>query len=306
MALTGTYLDHYKDMFKDTLLLELQQNGSRLEQTVMSEAMSGNKTFFDKLGKVSTYLKSTRNQPKENSDITYERRQVQEEFNSFDHIIDKEDKIKNVSDPRSEIVQSAVFALGRKKDEVIYGALNGSAVVTANGSTSSTALPSGSKVVVANHDYDSGSGDVALTPGKLKKALAILGGNHVDISREPIVCVAPSDQLMNLAVSTEVTSADFRGHKPLEGPGIFRQLSGFLGITFIQYEDVAVDASADELILVYPGSAGKLGIFEGLTIDIDQDKTRTGNPMQISAWEAIGATRMYEEKVIQIACNPIA
>ena len=306
MALGGTYLDHYKDVFKDTLLLELQQRGSRLEQTVMSEAMSGNKTFFDKLGKVDTYTKSTRNEPKTNSDITYERRQVQEEFNSFDHIIDKEDRIKNVTDPKSEIVTSAVFSLGRRKDVIIYNALNGSATVSTNGTTASTALPSASKVVVANHDYDSDSGDVALTAGKLKKAIAILGSNFVDVGRERIYCIAPSDQLMNLAVNTEITSNDFRGDKPLEGPGIFHQLSGYLGITFIQYEDVSVDGSSDELIYVYPESAVKLGIFEGLTVDIDQDKTRTGNPMQISCFEAIGATRMYEEKVIEIACDPIA
>jgi len=44
MALGGTYQDHYKDMFKDMLLHEAQQHGSRLEQAVMIEKMEGNKT----------------------------------------------------------------------------------------------------------------------------------------------------------------------------------------------------------------------------------------------------------------------
>ena len=83
MALGGTYQDHYKDMFKDTLLLEAQQMGSRLDKTVRIETMSGNKTFFDKLGKVSNYIKTSRGQAKNLADITFERRQVQEEFAEF-------------------------------------------------------------------------------------------------------------------------------------------------------------------------------------------------------------------------------
>lgn len=307
MALGGTYLDHYKDVFKDTLLIELQQRGSRLEQTVMSEFMSGNKTYFDKQGKLNVYTKSARNQPKEFSDVTYERRQVQETFYEFDHILDVEDMIKSVSSPQSTIVNQAVYSLGRNKDAVIHSALGGSATVTTDGATASTALPAASKVAVANHDYDSDSGDVALTPGKLKKAIALLAGAEVDIGREPVFCIAPADQLMNLAQGVaEVTSNDYRAGKPLEGPGIFHQLSGYLGITFIQYEPLEVDGSADELIYVYSQSAVKLGIFTGLTIDIDKNKQVTGNPDMISAWEAIGATRMFEEKVIQIACDPIA
>lgn len=305
MSLSGTYLDHYKDVFKDTLLMELQQRGSRLEQTVMTEGMSGNKTFFDKLGTVGVTKKSSRNQPKVNSDTTYERRQVQQEFFDFNHIIDVEDMIKFVSDPKSEIVTSAVYALGRNKDDIIYDALNGVAVVTANGSTSNTALPSASKVAVDNHVYDTGSGDVALTGGKLKQAIALLAGEHVDIGREQIFCIAPAAQLMHLSIEVAVTSNDFRNGKPLEGPGIFHQLSGYLGINFITYEDVSVDGSADELIYVYPSSAIKLGIFEGLTIDIDKAKELSGNPDRISAWESIGSTRMYEKKVIEIACDPI-
>jgi hypothetical protein len=305
MSLGGTYQDHYKDMFKETLLLEAQQMGSRLEQSVMIESMSGNKTYFDKLGKVTNYIKSSRGQAKNLSDITFERRQVQEEFAEFDHLIDREDLIKYVQDPKSEVVQSAVAELGRRKDLVIHNALAGNAVVTTDGSSANQALTL--SVAVDNHDFDSGSGDVALTSGKLKKAVSLILANHGASSNERLICVAPIDQIMNLSTESEQISGDFRATKALDGPGIVKGLSGYMGIDFIAYdEQILVDGSADERIFLYSESAIKLGIFEPLKVEIDRAVERAGNPDILSVFEAIGATRMYEEKVVEILCNPIA
>jgi len=305
MSLGGTYQDHYKDMFKDTLLLEAQQMGSRLEQAVMVESMEGNKTYFDKLGKVSNYIKSSRGQSKNLADITFERRQVQEVFAEFDHLMDKEDLIKYVQNPKSEVVQAAVAELGRRKDKVIHDALAGNAVVTTNGSTANQALTL--SVAVNNHDYDSGSGDVELTTGKLKKALALLHTNNGISGNERLICVAPSDQIINLTTENQQVSSDFRVKKPLEGPGIISGLSGFMGIDFIAYdEQILVDGSADEKAFLFTEDAIKLGIFEPLTVEIDRAVERAGNPDILSVYEAIGATRMYEEKVVEILCNPIS
>jgi hypothetical protein len=303
MALGGTYQDHYKDMFKDLLLHESQQEGSRLTQTVMSEMMEGNKTFFDKLGKSSHYIKTSRGEKKTFSDATFERRQVQEVTASWDHILDKEDLIKYVQNPRNELVQSAVWELARRKDEVIMDAIKGNAVVTTSGSTTNQALTQ--TVAVNDHTYDSTTGDVALTTSKLKVALKTIKENYGDAGARNIFCVAPIAQLMNLTTENQQVSGDFRSGRPLEGPGIDAQLSGFLGITFIAYEDTGVDGSADELVYVYTDDAVKMGIFHPLTVEIDKLTERTLNPDGIAVYESIGATRMYEEKVVQIACDPL-
>jgi len=186
MSLGGTYQDHHKDMFKDILLLEAQQMGSRLEQSVMIESMSGNKTFFDKLGKVSNYVKSSRGQAKNLSDITFERRQVQETLAEYSTLFDREDLLKHVSNPKGTFASQAVMELGRRKDNIIYGAIGGNAVVTTDGSAANQALTL--TVAVNNHDFDSGSGDVALTSGcsnfamyclSISPALPILSSNSL-------------------------------------------------------------------------------------------------------------------------------
>jgi hypothetical protein len=303
MALGGTYQDHYKDMFKDVILHEAQQNGSRLAQTVMTEMMEGNKTYFQKMGKATHYIKTSRGELKQHSDATFERRQAQEVFASWDHILDKEDLIKYVSNPRNELVQSAVWELGRRKDDVILQALKGNAVVTTNGSTTNQALTQ--TVAVNDHTYDSTTGDVALTTSKLKVALKQIKESYGDAGSRSIFCVAPAAQIMNLTTENQQVSGDFRSGRPLEGPGISQALSGFLGITFIEYEETGTDGSSDELVYVFTDDAVKLGIYDPLTVKIGPDPTRVGDPDVISTTEAIGATRMYEEKVVEIACDPL-
>lgn len=304
MAFGGTYQDHYKDMFKEVLLHEAQQKGSRLEQAVMIETMEGNKTFFDKLGQNNSYTKSARAETKTLSDLTFERRQVIEEFNSFDHIMDKEDLIKYVRNPESEIVRSAVSALGRRKDAIIMSALQGNAVVTTNGSTANQAITN--NVAVNDHSFDSGTGDVGLTTGKLKKAMTLIKEQYGDEGSNRFICIAPSRQLINLTTEDQQVSGDYRVGRPLEGPGIVNGLSGFMGIDFIAYEDTGTDGNSDEQAYLITDDAIKLGIFEGLTVEIEKDITRTGNPDVLSVFEAIGSTRMYEEKVVEIACDPLA
>ena len=304
MALGGTYQDHYKDMFKDMLLHEAQQQGSRLEQAVMIEAMEGNKTFFDKTGKVSHYVKASRGQSKTLADQTFERRQVEESLASYDTLFDKEDLIKHVTNPQSEVARAAVWELGRRKDEIIIDALSGNSVVTTNGSTANQALTL--TVAVNDHTYDSGSGDVGLTTGKLKRAMRLIKENYGDNGASRFICIAPAAQIMNLTTEDQQVSGDYRAKKPLEGPGTVSGLSGFMGIDFIEYEDTGTDSNSDEKVFLLTDDAVKLGIFHPLTVEIQKDPTRVTNPDTLAVYEAIGATRMYEEKVVEIACDPLA
>lgn len=305
MALAGVYKDHHKDMFKDVLLHEAQAEGSRLEQAVMVEPMEGNKTYFDKVGKVAHNVKSTRNQKSSYADQTFERRQVQEQLAEYATLFDREDLIKHVSNPRSELARAAVWELGRRKDEVIMDAITGNAVVTTNGSTANQALTL--SVAVNNHTYDSGSGDVGLTSGKLKRAKREIAENYgIQGMQQRLICIASNKQIMNLTTENQQVSGDFRNRRPLEGPGTVDGLSGYMGIDFIEYEDVKVDASSDERIMLLTDDAIKMGVFLPLEISIDRDMDRVANPDRLKVFEAIGASRIYEEKVCEILCDPLA
>lgn len=302
MALGGTYQDHYKDMFKDTLLLEAQQRGSRLSIIPMMEQVEGDKVYFDKLGKTNSAVKSGRGEAKNYTDLSFERRFFSEELNNFDTLFDKEDLIKYASNPQSSVVRSAVNEMGRVRDRIIMDAIKGSPLVQTDGSTAAQALTE--TIAVNDHTYDSGSGDVALTPSKLKLAVGTIEENYGDTTE--LFCIAPAKQIMALTQENEIISKDFRMGTPLEGPGVVKGVSGFLGITFIAYEETGVDSNSDELVYVLNKDAIKMGIFEPLNVEIRQDTSLKTNPDTLSVYEACGAVRMYEDFVVQIACDPIA
>jgi hypothetical protein len=307
MAITGTYQDHHLTMYKDMLDDELQKQGSRLEQTVSRESVGGNKTEFEKVGKFTSYKKTSRNQKKTYQDATFEKRRVEFSYSSSDIVLDKVDLLDLIGNPKSDYVRNMVWELGRAKDEIIFDAISGTAAVITNGSSTPTALPAASKVAVNDHSYDpaAGTNAIGLTSFKLKEALKILGEAEVDVTRETIYCIAPQAQLMALTMDNQVVNSDFRGKKPLEGgPGVDTDISGFMGITFIRYEETDLVNTTDQTAYIYPASSVKLGIRQPLQIEVNKDITLVGNPDALSATEDLGAVRMYEEKVIQIACDP--
>lgn len=304
MAYSGSYQDHKLLQFSEDLNHELQQKGTLLLNTVQQEQCDGLKKHFTKLGKMSSYEKTVRGAMKNPQDATFERRVVTFTPIEADIIVDKTDLHNMVSNPQSDYAMAIRNELGRKIDEIIMNAIEGSATVETNGSESTVALPSASQVAVNNHDFDSGSGDVALTPGKLKKALALLGAEYVDVTREQVFVVGPMNQLMKLSTSSEVTSADFRNKKPLNIPGVVPGIDGYLGLTYIAYEGTGTDSNSDELVYMFPKSAIKVGIREQLHVTVNVDYTRQFNPNMVSGMIDLGAVRMYEEKVIQIACDP--
>lgn len=306
MSLGGTYQDFHFEMFKDNLVHELQQRGTLLTATVTVENVDGNKTWFTKYGKSSSYKKSTRGELKTYHEDTYERRLLDFQFNSSDKIIDKVDILDMVTNPKSDAVQAMVMELGRERDEVIFSAISGDVTKQENGTTSTVSLPAASQVAVNSHAFSSttGTNDIGLTPSKLKEAIKKLGEQYVDVNREPVFVVGPMNQLMKLSTNTEVTSADFRTKNVLDVPGVVGGINGFLGLTYIAYEETDLVNTTDETVYVYPQSAIKLGIRHPLTVEILKDAARVGNPDTIAAYEDIGATRMFEEKVIQIACDP--
>ena len=130
--------------------------------------------------------------------------------------------------------------------------------------------------------------------------------NYGDSGANRFIVIAPSAQIMNLTTEDQQVSGDYRAKKPLEGPGTVSGLSGFMGIDFIEFEDTGTDSNSDEKVFLLTDDAIKLGIYEPLTVEITKNTNKKASPDQLAVWEAIGATRMYEEKVVEIACDPLA
>lgn len=303
MSVTGTFSDRFLSLFNENLLNELQQEGSRLINIFSRERMKNQKSHFDKIGITTSHQKTSRLQDITPDEETYERRLLTFQTHFAAYTPDINDLMDMVADPTSDILRNMGFSLGRKMDEIIVNAIKGNAVVQTNGSTTNTALPASQILAVSDisYDLDLSAGDKGLTPGKLMKAVKLLKQNYA--SGDAVV-IAPAGQLANVLAHARASSGDYVTARPLESAGFEPALAGYLGLNFIHYEETGVDSNLDELVFVVARNAVKIGERQPLTTKLAPRVDKVGHPQQLHSFFDMGATRMFEEAVVQIACDP--
>jgi len=217
----------------------------------------------------------------------HERRMVTMSDYEYATLIDDQDKIRLLIDPTSTYARAAAAAMGRKMDDVIIAAMFGDAKTGKDGS-STTSFPSGNQIA-------SGSG--GLTIAKLVEAKQKLDENSVDPSIARYIVVSPK-QISDLLNSTTVTSADFNTVRALSTGTI----SNFVGFEFIVSNRLPVDGSSDRRVFAWAQDGMKvaLGKEPQARIDVRADKSYA---TQVYYCMTMGATRMEEEKVIEIKCS---
>jgi len=303
MAITGTRQDRFLTAFTDMVTFEVQQEGTRLSNLFKTETMKGQKTFFNKLGKLAApRQKNARNEAVILSDNTYEKRQITFETIYDAHGVDINDLLDMISDPTNDLVRAIGMNMGRDMDRIIMNAISGNAVVTSDGSTSNVTLLAGNTIAVSDisYDFDQTAGDKGLTPGKLMKAVKLMKQQYVP---GEFVVIAPAGQIANVLAHARASSGDYVTARPLESAGFESSLSGYLGLNFISYEETGVDSNSDELVYVVSRDAVKIGQRKPLNVEIN-DRPDLVKTTQIKALYDMGATRIHEEAVVKIACDP--
>jgi hypothetical protein len=181
--------------------------------------------------------------------------------------------------------------MGRAMDDVVIAALGGTSYTGETGSTS-VALPSAQK------PYSASQSD-GLTITKLLEAKKILDLADVDPSLPRFIVVSPK-QISDLLNTTEVKSSDFNTVKALAQG----QLDSFLGFKFIVSNRLKFDATNtdDRLCYAFTSDAIKLAVGQDVLARIDERADKSYST-QVYYAMSIGATRMEEEKVVEIACD---
>lgn len=268
-----------------------QQMGSLLRQAVDVESVVGKNAFFDQVGKTTAVLRTSRHADTPQIDTPHSRRRVSLADYEWADLIDNADKVRLLIDPTSSYAKAAAAAMGRAMDDVIIAALGGTAYTGETGSTS-VALPSGQK------PYSASQTD-GLTVAKLLEAKKILDLADVDPSLPRFFVCGPT-QISNLLNTTEVKSSDFNTVKALAQG----QLDSFLGFKFIVSNRLKFDATNtdDRLAYAFTSDAIKLAIGQDVVARIDERADKSYST-QVYYSMSIGATRMEEEKVVEIACD---
>lgn len=282
----------FRQEYKSGIEMLVQQMSSKMRSAVREESISGKRAFFDQVGAVAATEATERHGDTQYVDTPHKRRSVSARTYRVADLIDVPDMIRTLNDPTNAYSQAFAAALNRAIDREIAAAAIGTAFTGETGTTP-VALPAAQKIA---------AGGTGFTLAKLRSAMKTFkAANAVTPGDELFVAwtSAQEDEFMDAA---EVKSVDYNTQKVLVSGGI----EGFYGFNFVRLEDAADGA-------LLPKASNVRACFawakSGLLLGLGQDITARIDPLpaknyavQVYASMDVGATRMQEEKVVQIDC----
>ena len=276
----------FVEQYNANVQLLSQQKGSRLGSKVRNESVTGKNAFFEQIGAVAARKRPSRHADTPRMDTPHLRRMVSPVDYDWADLIDDEDKVRLLIDPTSSYAMSAAFAMGRAKDDAIIEAAIGTSFTGVDGTTQ-VVLPSTQKVLVVA---------AGLNIAKLLEAKQILDEADVDPDIPRFIALA-AEQVSDLLNTTEIKSSDFNTVKALAQG----QLNTFLGFEFVRIQRLGTDSNGDRQVTCWAQDGILLGVgkdMQGRISERDDKNYAT----QVFNSMSIGATRMEEVKVVEIAC----
>jgi len=277
--------------FRDTFIHLVQQKGSRLRDYVRLNAdVVGKYDHFDRIGSTSAQKITSRHSDTPLISTPHSRRRVSMDDYNWADLIDKADKVRMLADPASDYMKAGVWAMGRKMDDIIIAAMSGNATtIDENDASSNVALPAAQKVAV------SATTDMNIT--KLMQAKKILDASDVDPDL-PRHIVMKSNQFYDLLGDSEIQSSDYNTVKAL----VAGDIDTFMGFKFHRSERLAQDASNDTLCLAWIPEG--IGLSMGMDVKTEiSERADKNHSTQVYAQMCLGAVRIEDEKVVEIACT---
>jgi len=273
----------------------LQQKGSRLRGAVNTMAINGKNAYFDQIGATSAQKVTSRHADSPLIHTPHDRRRVSLVDYDWGDLVDDFDKIRTLIDPTSAYALNAAWAMGRAIDDEIITSAFGNAYTGETGSTT-VAFPSSQQIAV-NYVESGSVVNSGLTIGKLRAAKEQLDAAEVDPSEERYIACS-AKQIHDLLQTTEVTSSDYNSVKAL----VQGDVNTFMGFNFVRTERLNADSSSYRRVIAW--NKGGLGLAVGKepTAKITERSDKRFSTYVYYAM-SIGATRVEEERVVEIKCD---
>lgn len=264
-----------------------QQSESRLQSRVRNEpGIVGDSKKINRIGATAAQRKTTRHGDTPLIETPHSTRWIDLDDYEWADLVDQLDKKRMLADPSSDYTKAGVAAMNRAKDDVIYDAMRGSAR-TASGTT---ALPSGQKVVVAS---------AGLTKAKIIETKKLFRANEADEENgEQLYFMYSSEAMEDVMGDTTLTSSDYLAVQMLQDGKVGKNWMGFEWVPFQRGELSSTTR--------YLCAWAKSGVALGMGADIMTRLTERADKsysLQPYACMSLGAVRIEEAKVVEVACS---
>lgn len=286
---------HYVQQYSSNIQLLLQQRGSKLRDKVMTGNHVGKQASpVDQFGAVSAQRVTGRFNAMPRVDAPTDRRWVFPVDYDLPQLLDSFDKLRLLTDPNSSYVVNGTYAMGRAMDDEIIASFFADAKTGESGSTTTTFNASN----LIQSDFGAAA-DVGLTVKKLREGKKLLMSYEVDLEADTLTCVVTAKQHDDLLAEAQVVSTDFNDRPVLvEG-----KVTRFLGINIVHSERLVLKETDNRRVPLFAKSGMYLGLWNDISTSISKRNDLRGEPWQAYAIGTFGATRLEENKVIEIECD---
>lgn len=274
-----------------------QQKGSKLRRAVRVESVNGKNAYYEQIGATSARKRTSRHSDTPRMDTPHSRRRVALEDYDWSDLIDNEDQIRMLIDPTSQYAEAAAMAMGRSMDDAIIEAATGTAYTGVEGGTS-TSFDTNMIVDVQTVWPGVSAADTGLNVAKLIKASELLHSNDVDPDEEKFL-VPNARQISSLLKDEKLSSNDYNILRPL----VDGKVTSYMGFTIIPCNRIGTDSNSDDKVLFWAKGGLLLGVGQDIMTKVSERNDKN-HAMQVFASMSIGATRMEEDRVGYIECDP--
>lgn len=292
---------HFIQQYTTNVSMLLQQQGGKLAPYVTNGSYTGiGAQAVQQVGVTAPTENLGRLQDTPLLDVPTAQRWVFPTDWDWGTLIDDQDKLRMLLDPTSPYTQAGVVAMRRAQDEMILRAFFAAAATGTNGG-STTAFDANQVVGVSTGGTNSG-----LNVAKLRAARRLFLSAGADLDNEqPVIAItaADHDALLN---EVQVQSLEFNT-KPVLVDG---KVTEFMGFKFVNVEFTSTDYSAttraamisgsDRLLPAWLPSGMHLGNWKGLSVQVGPRPDKR-YATQVYMTQTLGATRVEEKRVVQIA-----
>jgi hypothetical protein len=271
------------EAFKDEMWHLAQQKGSKLRDKVRTRTVTGDATYFERLGPSDPVQKTTRHTTTPLLELDHSRRKVTMEDWLWSDLVDAEDKRRMLVDPVSAYTTNAAMSMGRKWDDLIIAAAIGN---TYDGTGATVAFDTTNQQVAAATS--------GMTISKLTEAKYILDGNDVEMEDRCLI-ISPQE-LQSLLNTTEVTSSDYNSVRAL----VKGEVNTFLGFDIIVSTRLT-DDSTNRNCIAFQKNAMALAVNRDTEIRRDE-RADLSYALQVFARFTANAGRIDDAGVVSILC----
>jgi len=289
----------FTEQYSALVYMLSQQKGSKLRNYVRNETVSNARNaYFERLGEADAQEITTRHGDTPLNEIPHSRRRLTPADYNTATLLDDEDQLKMLIDPRSPYANAQAMTLGRQIDDIIIAGVYADVATGQSGATS----------VAFKDDSISQNGDGTSTTlgtlaavatvadinlARILAMMNIFNEEDVDPDIPKYWCVTPKEIKVMLDIE-ELTSADYVTVKALmEG-----KIESFMGFKWVWSNRLPADAATGTASRTFAWAEDGLilGTAENITSRITERDDKNYS-IQVYSKMSAGAIRLEGAKV---------